>query len=529
MNKILATATTTATLTSLAACLASAAYAGGTFIPGNGSQAQPRAGAFAAKADDPSAIFHNPAGLAKLSGTIIQIGLNLINFSQSFTRAGTYDECTDVKCPAGGLPYAGQRYETVENLSHGKFHVGDFAVIPLISATSDLGLGLPIVFAAGVFAPGAGSADREFSPDYLIEGDPNTPPPPQRYDIMRQELAALMPSVAVGYRLNDKIDLGARFSWGFAELQGEVAIWGLRNYEEWEGFDATFVIEATDKFVPSMGLGALYRPSSDFEFGLNYRSASNIAAKGTGIAVAGSGTLIEGLDLLEPKTEAPYVCGPDGTLAAFVACVETTLPQMATIAGRWILHDGKGGERADLEIDLQWEDWSAGSNTINLIDARTVTLSKLPRSVIRHGYKDVLSARLGGSYVIPLGANKLSIRGGAAHDTETAPNGWTRLDQDGFARTTLAAGLGFEIPGWRFEVSGGAVIEGTRTVDHGGCNPTYANIGCEGNMEDPVADREAPDPTQPIYREKNQTQSPFNAGVYEQGYVFLGMGVTAWF
>jgi long-subunit fatty acid transport protein len=338
-----------------------------------------------------------------------------------------------------------------------------------------------------------------------------------------------MPSVAVGYRLNDKIDLGARFSWGFAKLKAELSTWGLRNYEEWEGYDANFAIEGSDNFIPSVGLGALYRPRSDFEIGFNYRSANNVNAKGIGVANAGSGTLVEGLDLLEPQVDPPYVCGAGGTLAGFTACIETTLPQTATLAGRWILRDDKDGERADVELDLQWENWSAGSNIVNLVDARTVTLSKLPRSVVRHGYKDVLSARLGGSYVIPVGKNKLSIRAGAAHDTETAPESWTRLDQDGFARTTLATGLGFEIPGWRFEISGGAVIEGKRTVDHGGCNPTNANIGCSGNTEDPVANRDAPDPSQPIYRENNQAQSPFNAGVYEQGYVFLGTGVTAWF
>ncbi len=516
------------TATGLLICLSSAAHAGGTFIPGYGSQAQPRAGAFAAKADDPSAIFHNPAGLAKLKGTMVHIGLNLVNFSQEFTREGSYDECTDSKCPSG-VPYAGQPYETVENQSHGKVHLGDFAVVPLISASSDLGLGWPVVFAAGIFAPGAGSADREFAPDYVIEGDINTPPPPQRYDILRQELAFLMPSLAAGYRVNDKIDIGARVSWGFAELKGEVATWGLRNYEEWEGFDADFAIEGVDKFVPSVGIGAMYRPHTSVELGLNYRSASHIRAEGTGVALSGSGTLIEGIDVLQPKTDAPYVCGPGGTIVSFTTCVETTLPQVATIAGRWILRDAKGEERADVELDLQWENWSSASTITNLVDAKTVTLNKLPPSVIRHGYKDVLSARLGGSYTFPMGVNKLSLRGGLAHDTETAPVGWTRLDQDGFARTTIATGVGFEIPGWRFEVSGGAVIEGTRVVDHGGCNPTTADIGCSGNSEVPVDQRNAPDPAQPIYSENNQAQSPFNAGEYKQGYIFLGMGLTAWF
>ena len=154
------------------------------------------AGAFAAKADDPSAIFHNPAGLAKLTGTIIQLGINFVNFSQTFQREGVYDQCTDPKCPDGGLPFAGQPYEKIENQAHGAVSIADFAVVPLISAASDFGLDIPIVFAAGIFAPVSGSPDREYAPDYSIEADPNTPPPPGRYDIIRQEVVVVLPSPA---------------------------------------------------------------------------------------------------------------------------------------------------------------------------------------------------------------------------------------------------------------------------------------------------------------------------------------------
>ncbi|MBL4770360.1 MAG: outer membrane protein transport protein, partial [Planctomycetes bacterium] len=154
-----------ATLLTAVLALPQHSNAGGTAIPGYGSQAQPRAGAFVAKADDPSAIYHNPAGLVKMSGTVIQLGINLINFSQTFQRSGSYDDCTGAKCPVGGVPYAGQPYPKTENTSHGAVHVGDYAVVPLISVVSDLGLDLPMVFAAGVFAPSVGSADRDIDSD----------------------------------------------------------------------------------------------------------------------------------------------------------------------------------------------------------------------------------------------------------------------------------------------------------------------------------------------------------------------------
>ncbi len=512
-------------------CIASPADAGGLGIPGYGSQAQPRAGAFVAKADDPSAIFHNPAGLVKLSGTVIQLGINLINFSQSFQRAGNYDQCTGAKCPAGGVSYAGQAYEKVENQSHGKFSIGDYAVVPLFSVASDLGLDLPFVFAAGIFAPVAGSPDREYSPEYVLGQDPTIAPPPGRYDIIRQEVAVILPSLALGYRVNSKWSVGARISWGFGSLKGATSTWGERNYEEWDGLDAVFEVDVKDNFVPAFGVGALYKPKDNLELGFNYRSAASVHASGTGTPTSGQGLLLGGQDPLSPKTQAPYVCGPGGDIVAFTTCVNIELPRMASVGARWFSEDSKGRERADIELDVQWENWSAASQTVNLVDAITpAAVEGLPPSVIRHGFKDVFSIRLGGSYTHAIGDNLLSIRAGLAHDTETAETSWTRLDQDGFARDTLALGTAFELPGWRFELSGGVVLEGSRTVDHGGCNPTANDIGCNGDgFETPVGRRDAPDPAQPTAFDRDQSQSPFNAGVYEQGYVFLGMGVTAWF
>ena len=236
---------------------------------------------------------------------------------------------------------------------------------------------------------------------------------------------------------------------------------------------------------------------------------------------------------MQPNTDAPFICGPGGNLAAFTTCLDLELPLVASVGGRWIVRDADGSERADVEFDVQYEGWSSASDSVILVDAKTVTLPEgLPPSTVHHGFKDVFSFRLGGAYKLPVANDALSVRGGLAYDTETAPNSWTRLDQDGFARTTVGAGLAYEMPGWRFELSGGAILEGTRTVDHGGCNPNINDLGCElDNRETAVGDRIAPDPAQPISSESDNTiaQSPFNAGVYEQGYVFMGMGVTAWF
>lgn len=70
---------------SLACLLATSAFGSGFLIPEQGAKASSMAGAFAATADDPSAIFYNPAGLAQQRHMSVYAGTTLINFSNEFT------------------------------------------------------------------------------------------------------------------------------------------------------------------------------------------------------------------------------------------------------------------------------------------------------------------------------------------------------------------------------------------------------------------------------------------------------------
>lgn len=66
------------------------AAAAGYSIYEQGSKALGMAGAFTAVADDPSAVFFNPAGLARLEGTQVQVGVHLITISREFAGAAPF-------------------------------------------------------------------------------------------------------------------------------------------------------------------------------------------------------------------------------------------------------------------------------------------------------------------------------------------------------------------------------------------------------------------------------------------------------
>jgi long-chain fatty acid transport protein len=503
------------------ALAAPGARAGGLFVPGYGSQAQPRAGAFVAKADDPSALYYNPAGLAGQRGTSIHLGFNFVAFNQTYQRAGVYEAPEEGEPP----PWTGDPYPEVKNESTPAIGFGRFQGIPLLGVATDLGLDLPVVFGVGVIAD-HGYPERKISEDYQFE-DPNRPPPPQRYDIIEQDVSAAFPSLAVAARVTPWLDVGVRASWGFAGSKGKQHVWGIRNYSEDVHRDGEFELDVSDNFIPAAGVGVLVRPHDRIEIGASYHTPKSLRMKGEGKAAVGSGLGFGDIqEMIAPVNDTP-LCEEGGTAASLKSCLNLNLPQTASLGARYILRDASGGERGDVELDVQWEDWSAASDIEVIVDGKgALTGLKLRPAVVRHGLRDTYSVRLGGAYAFGLGGGRrLEARAGAAYDTAAAPLSWTRVDLDGMARTTLAGGLAFETGSIRLELGGGVVLEQDRTV--GECNTSLDQLGCrDPAAETPLADRESPDPVQPLADKALQVESPFNAGTYSQNYVLFSLGAT---
>ena len=512
------------------ATVSGTAHAGGLFIPGVGSQAMGRAGAFVAKADDPSALHHNPAGFAKVKGMAVHLGSNLVDFSLEFTRDGVYEDVEDMD-----LPWEGDAYPTVTNdAARPSVGIGPLQAIPLIAVGSDLKGTVPgLSVGLGVVVPNSYPV-RNIGADYQLE-DPDAPPPPSRYDVVAQEAATALPSVAAAYSIGDYLDIGARFSFGFANVQAISYTWAVPNFHEAAAEDGVFEVEVSDNFVPGFGFGLLFRPpglSDRLEIGAAYSSALHIQAQGQGRTTLGSvaaDPLNNGnVDQIIPVNTP--ACADGGEVGALATCLNLTLPQTATLGVRWVLQKSeKHGELADIELDVKWEDWSAASDTEIIVDGRSEQTGLfLNPSIIRHGFQDVISVRLGGSYSIPMGENLIGVRAGVAHDTAAAPNSWQRLDIDGAARTTIALGAAYQSKRYRIDIGGGMVMEGDRTVE--ACNPANNTEGCTPGSEPlPVAERTAPDPIQPLVNANQQFQSPFNGGQYSSGYLMVSLGVTTWF
>lgn len=519
-----------AVLVSLVATLggSSAALAGGLVVPGAGPAAQPRAGAFVARADDASTIGHNPAGLAKLDGTHVYLGANFIDYSLSYQRAGNYELSGEADAP----DYEGLPYPEVSDQSKPAVGFAGFQMLPTIGIVTDFGRPeLPFRVGVGLFTP-QGYIARDYQEFHQLDGATDLAPGPQRYDVIEQNALLLQPSIAVGYSVLPNLDVGARFTWGISQLEGKKTVWAIRNYEEFTGRDSVFTLDgASDNFVPGFGAGVLWRPTPSIELGANYNSPLSAHAVGEGSAEVGEG-IIDGVGT-EPIPDDQVRCAPGGREGALKICFDLKIAQSAQAGGRYIFRDAAGKERADIELDVRWEDWSASADNQITADGREKLSGRfLEPGLSRHGYRDVVSVRVGGSYALPLGAHQLIGRAGVAYDTAAAPDSWTRADQDGKARTTLGLGFAYDVGRYRFDAGGGLVLEGD--VDVEPCKPPDGpdpgDPGClAAGEETPVRERQSPDPQQPLLGKFNQIESPFNAGTYKSGYVLFSVGMTARF
>lgn len=538
-------------LTILGSLLAApaAAHAGGLFLPGSGAISSARAGAAVASVDDGEALGVNPAGLAKTHGTTLTLSAAIIQYSMRFTRAGTYD------APVTADPdqtFAGTSYATVENKPDLPLGVGSFQPVPVIAIASDLGGLVPrLRVGAGVFAPNA-YPFRDMTGGYGFNGDFTAPPPPTRYDIMEQDAAVFLPSLAASYRITPQLDAGLRLSWGVARLKSTVALWGAPdNYEENVKNDGLLAADVSDNFVPAAGLGVTYRPTPNLELGASWTSMAVIQARGTSESALGPGAAsLGGMTVSIHPSSSPR-CDPagGGTVDALKTCVSLQIPMTATIGGRYKLLDAGGGLRGDVEVDIGWENWgkrcdltkdpdctSPGQYRV-VVDAEPhldgIAAPPFKDSIVEHRLRDTFSFRLGGSYHLPLGAapgaSRVVLRGGVAYDTRAAEDGWLRADVDGAARLTTALGGAFRTGRYEVNVGAGYVYEGKNT-NSGSCNPTAAMKGCSGDgSEAPIDQRRGPDPINPLVVPTAQAESPVNQGTIESSYLMLMVGVSTWF
>ena len=550
-------------------CVGGAAEAGGLFLPGAGAVSTTRAGAAVASADDGEAIVLNPAGLASAhSGTVITFGISAIDYFMSFKRAGNYPDLSAHE----STTYANTPYPTITNDPKPPLGIGSLQPVPLIAVVSDLGGMVPgLHVAVGLYAPNAypfRDMTNVNGHPWVFNSDIEAPPPPSRYDIMHQEAAIILPSLAAAYRISPMLDVGARFSAGVATLKSTVAVWGLQNHEEWQQQDGVFTLDASG-FIWNAQIGATVHPTPDLDLAATYTLPININAKGDAtsengpaVNIGGAAVIVSPLTGNDPTTGKPnWRCADGGTMQKLKGCVDVELPMHAEVGARYKIRDKANDKvKGDVEVNIGWEHWGQTCDYKNpdgsltgcqdpsdfrvVVDGQVGTAASpmgltLKDNLVTHGLQDVYNVRIGGSWNFPLDTDTTVVaRGGVSYDTAAAKDGWERADLDGAARTMLAAGGSYKMKKLSIDAGFGYIYEGTRTQDRGcivtgsgtsmGCGPGGTQQAVPGwSTTGPY--RIGPDPINPILNTDVQAEHPVNEGTFKSSYILIMLGMSTWF
>ena len=391
------------------------AFPSGFQVMTQGARATGMGLAFTGIADDPSAIFYNPAGLGFQDHFSLMIGGEALGRAKAdFTGADPF--------PGVGVT------EHVQKQVFGLPHL--YAVIPL---TSELNLGL------GVFAP-YGLGVRWENPEQFSG----------RFISQNAVIKSLDINPVFSYRLFPQLSIAAGADVRFSKVQLE------RNQAGVDPFTGAVVdiahvklnSDLLDNHAWGWNVGVLWKPVQSIGVGVSYRSSMTIDYSGT----------------------ATFIQRPTGD-SIFDALVAAQLPQgehsvatsvkfPATVNIGAGIHLG-GGFLLGLEAD--WTEWSSFSNlNISLPDlAGGATCAPAGIEICRvTGWKDSWAYRVG----LEKTFGSFAVRGGYYYDNTPQPDrdvGPILADND---RNVVTAGFGWDTERFGFDVGGAYIMFKKRDV-----------------------------------------------------------------
>lgn len=322
-------------------------YANGLSLNSIGPKALGMGGAFIGLADDPTAIYWNPAGL-------------------SWQASGVNVAVTDI-IPLSAYEYAnpmaGIDIDTEAEPNH---NVAPNAFINFNLNKLSLGLGIYVPAGLGVEWKGADLLGFNGPPIIPTDfGNVNNPFAGNELEWM-SKLGVINISPAVSYKISDKLALGlaANVYYGMLELKRGADMMNLFDPQAFgtpvPGEDG--LIDTQNEIdVTGLGYGGafsfMYKANEMFNFGLTVRTPINIEFEGDGELA------LPGLDTFDVELDLEYPVWIGGGIA-FMPNEKITLTADAQYS-RWssldkvkvmfMLPDAFGGETEE-ELVLKWED-----------------------------------------------------------------------------------------------------------------------------------------------------------------------------
>lgn len=473
------------------------ASAGGFEYAAPGTRANGRAGAYAARADDPMALGYNPAHLADNEGSQFLVNLNLAFLDACYTRAGNgvlnYNNTgADVSrfgtVSRDDIPantYLGEPFAEV-------CHVGPPGIGPAIGYTTRINDEIGIGF--GILAPNAAGHLVWGDQDGVVETPNGIRPSGGRYMLVEEQLIILHPTVGIGWRATPWLRVGASLqpSIGYFDFKTIAVATHGENPEA----DIYSRLTVSDWFIPAFVVSAHVVPHDNLDLTVAFRWSDDVSATGTTDLTHGYYGTSQPPDSYIPTTvtvDDTELDAPQPATLTFGARYAHRLRPRAYSAREraelveagesssmpeGTFHDSMTDELFDVELDVVYEFNSHVKDFVihmpetaniryreyNGSDMITANAVAAPREIVLpHRWDDQISVRLGGDVnVIP---GKLAIRAGANFETRGVNPSYQSLDFMPAQRVGVHLGATWRVGDFDLSLALAHIFQETITVN----------------------------------------------------------------
>lgn len=394
------------------------AFSSGFAIYEHGARAMGQAGAFVARANDPSALWFNPAGMTSLPGTQIYVG------GTAIIHGSTYFSVTD------GL--------TIESDDEIGFPPNAYITQQLTDFLW-FGVGFNAPFGLSKTWPLPTSSD------------------PLAYHTQYAKLQLLFFSGALAAKISDDFSIGAGVSYVSASVNWEryqnvdALVYFLSGLTITDVDDLYFNADVTGDAISFFG-GIQWKISPAITFGASYHSGADIEYTGD-------------ITMQEPNTGSTGV-------NAILANLFPDSPEQSGIANLPFVDNIMGGfafkisPEFDLEVDVYYTLWSKYEQlTLDFAEETgfwfLVTIPVVEDQIIEKNWEDTFCARLGGEYHA---SPDLDIRFGLLYDQTPIPDETLDPMLPDNDRLGVTAGIGYHKNGFVVDFAYMMLLLGERTT-----------------------------------------------------------------
>jgi long-chain fatty acid transport protein len=388
---------------------ATSSFAAGFRLPEAGVKAMGMGFAFTAQADDPSAIYFNPAGLTQLKGQNIMVGVTYVRENGAeFTGTTPVDDAS--------TGFTTVKSETQKTLNF-------FIPNAYYTRTTNSG---DVAYGVGIFAPfGLGQEYNNKSTSIF------------RNQITKIDLMTVVVNPTIAFKINEFLSVGAGIDWMYGKATLGKTPWaptlGGNLYEsELKG----------DGDAWGYNFGLLLKATENFRIGANYRSPFTLKIKDGDV------------DLSNISTNASVV-GLLGGLTSTKASATIAMPATFALGAAYTVG------RLTVEVDADWTFWhSFGSLPVTLQDQRSPILVSTDT---QKNWKDVCALRFGGEYRV---TDPLALRAGIVYDPSPVPADTMGPELPDADRMNYMVGAGYKVGPWTIDGAFMYIDKFDRTVNN---------------------------------------------------------------